>query len=174
MAQVISEDLLDCQESLEVTIYLFNRFSQTQPIDFVRFFEEFAVRAPNIADHETEISKPNKENETPISDILSVTPEEVKSRRLHNLRKLMASLEDQRYRLEEQLIDLLSDDNEDATKKIREKLQENEELRLKYLGELKRLSKEEEVSPLAVDQTQNLELYLLVQLIETWLSIVRQ
>ena len=154
MAQVISEDLLDCQESLEVTIYLFNLFSQTQPIDFVRFFEEFAVRAPNIADHETEISKPNKENETPISDILSVTPEEVKSRRLHNLRKLMASLEDQRYRLEEQLIDLLSDDNEDATKKIREKLQENEELRLKYLGELKRLSKEEEVSPLAVDQTQ--------------------
>ena len=153
MAQVISKDLLDCQESLEVTIYLFDRFGQMQPIDFVRFFEEFAVRAPNIANHETETPKPSKENKILTSDVLSVTPEEAKLLRVLNLRKLMLPLENQRYKILEQLIDLLRADNEDAIKKTREKLHENDELRLKYLDELDSLSKEEG-SPLTVDQAQ--------------------
>ena len=158
MAEVIVDDLLKCERPIEATIYLFDLYSHKQPIDFVRFFEEFAARVPRVAPHETESVLPGRQDEIPIPEAVSATADEIKSRRLHNLRKLMTSLEDQRYKLEEHLIDLLSSDNrKDETKEVRQKLQENEELRLRYLTELKSLSEEASVSSVPVNQERKLQ-----------------
>ena len=143
MAEVIADDLLKRKRPVEVTIYLFDRFGRLRPLDFVRFFEEFATRAPGVAAHEAEVLPPSGQDKILTPEDASATAAEVKSRRLHNLRKLMASLEDQRYKLEERLIDLLSiGDSEGEIKGVRQKLRENEELRMGYLTELKTLSDE--------------------------------
>jgi hypothetical protein len=63
---------------------------------------------------------------------------------LDNLRKLLGSLEDQRYKIEAQVIAALNDPSKKAEiKTLREKLRENEELRLSYYSELKVLSDKE-------------------------------
>ena len=48
MAEVIVEELRGSSEPLSVTIYLFDRFGRMQPIDYVRFFEEFASRTNRL------------------------------------------------------------------------------------------------------------------------------
>jgi len=158
MAEVIVDDLLKCERPIEATIYLFDRCGHKQPIDFVQFFEEFAAHLPRVAPYEAESVLPGRQDEIPIPEAVSATADEIKSRRLHNLRKLMTSLEDQRYKLEEHLIDLLSSDNrKDETKEVRQKLQENEELRLRYLTELKSLSEETSISSVPVNQERKLQ-----------------
>lgn len=157
MAEVIVGDLLKFERPIKATIYLFDRYGHKQSIDFVRFFEEFAARVPRVAVHEAESVPSSRRDEIPIPEAVSVTADEIKSYRLYNLRKLMTSLEDQRYKLEEHLIDLLSNDNrKDETKEVRQKLQENEELRLRYLTELKSLSEETSISSVPVNQERKL------------------
>jgi hypothetical protein len=74
-------------------------------------------------------------------DGLATTADDIKKRRLLHLRNLLSVLEDQRYKLEEDLIGLMGQDNSTAvTKKTRNNLAENEELRIKYLSEWKMLS----------------------------------
>jgi O-acetyl-ADP-ribose deacetylase (regulator of RNase III) len=53
MAEVVADDLLNRKQPIEVTIYLYDRFGRMQPMDFLRFFEEFAARAPRVAKRET-------------------------------------------------------------------------------------------------------------------------
>ena len=48
MASVIAERLTGSHQPIDVTLYLFDRFGRMQPIDFVRFFEEFARRMPQL------------------------------------------------------------------------------------------------------------------------------
>jgi O-acetyl-ADP-ribose deacetylase (regulator of RNase III) len=48
MAAVIAERLARSRRSIEVTLYLFDRFGLMQPIDFIQFFEEFARRMPQL------------------------------------------------------------------------------------------------------------------------------
>lgn len=142
MAEVIADDLVKREKTVEVKIYLFDRYGTMESIDYLMFFEEFARRLPDVADRESEpkiLPETNKEF-TPKE--IAETIEEIKSRRLHNLRKLLASLEDQRLKLEEHLIGLLDKEgNEENVGEVRDKLRENEEIRLRYLSELKTLSK---------------------------------
>lgn len=145
MAEVIADDLIERQRPIEVTICLFERASRMGTLDLVRFFEEFAARAPRVADREAEDLR-GEEEEVFTTEKVAATAKEVKSRRLHNLLKLTASLEDQRYKLEEQLINLLDTDDEDKIAEVRQKLKENEGLRLGYLTEMKTLSEEEVVA----------------------------
>ncbi|AZO31406.1 macro domain-containing protein [Mesorhizobium sp. M1B.F.Ca.ET.045.04.1.1] len=48
MADVLVEELRATPERLSVTIYLFDRFGRMQPIDYVQFFEEFAIRTRGL------------------------------------------------------------------------------------------------------------------------------
>lgn len=53
MASVIVNSLRDCDRSIAVTIFLFDRFRRMQQIDYLDFFEQFAVRTktlPLVAD----------------------------------------------------------------------------------------------------------------------------
>lgn len=53
MAEVLVDELEKSSEPLSVTIYLFDRFGRMQPIDYVRFFEEFASRTRGLTDVRT-------------------------------------------------------------------------------------------------------------------------
>lgn len=48
MAEVIVDSLAKCPHKLDVTLYLFDRFGRKQPMDFLDFFEEFAVRTKGL------------------------------------------------------------------------------------------------------------------------------
>lgn len=136
MSQIISEYLHQAQTKQEVIIYLFDRFGQMQPTDYITFFEAFATKAPNIT--KKEIKKLVKEDspQTNIEVQASGTEQEIKAKRLHNLRGILGTLEDQRNRLEQKLIELIENTDNKEYKKIKEKLKENEDLRLSRLKEL--------------------------------------
>jgi len=162
MSEVIADDLLKRQTPVEVTIYLFDRFGEMREMDFIRFFEEFAARVPRLASpaqppvcedntsiaEELLVSLPDKAS---MSEDVSETNQEIKMRRVHNLRKLINALEEQRYKLEERLIGLINAEEDQEMKKVRQKLHENEELRLGYLNELKTLSEKDSSIPQTAD-----------------------
>ena len=66
MAEAIVEELHADPGCFEVTIYLFDRFGNMQPIDYIKFFEEFAARtrgltpAPPKRVSKPRASKPNQ------------------------------------------------------------------------------------------------------------------
>lgn len=152
MSEVIAEDLLRRQSPVEVTIYLFDRYGEMREMDFIRFFEEFAKRVPTFASHAQQAPCEEPPVVAPpdqafMADSVSATNQEIKMRRVHHLRMLVNALEDQRYKVEERLIDVISAEDGNAVAKLRQKLHENEELRLGYLNELKILSEQDTSAP---------------------------
>src|SRR5262249_17574019 len=81
-------------------------------------------------------SVPTEKAEPSFVDLATETQDEYKRRRIHNLRRLLAELEDQRGKLEGKLIALLATNRTAEEQSIRRALDENQELRLKYLNEL--------------------------------------
>jgi O-acetyl-ADP-ribose deacetylase (regulator of RNase III) len=100
MAEVIVNYLRETIEPLYVTIYLFDRFGQMQPIDYVQFFEEFAARTRGL---ETTLSK---QRTTRQMDVEGSKEQEQKntgsSTRLETLTTL-AALDEERQLLEARL-----------------------------------------------------------------------
>lgn len=143
MANEISEYLHNSLKERIVIIYLFDRFGKMQPIDYIVFFEAFAVRSPHIAEKEVikGMDKVVKKEET-FNISSKDTEQEIKAKRLHNLRSILGFLEDQRNRLEEKLINLLENSSSEEYQKIEEKLKENEKLRISRLKELKDLAED--------------------------------
>ncbi|HST51872.1 MAG TPA: macro domain-containing protein [Pyrinomonadaceae bacterium] len=170
MSEVIADDLLKRRTPVEVTIYLFDRFGEMREMDFIRFFEEFAARVPRLASHAQspcceDSTSPAEELLVPYKDSMSEdvseTNQEIKMRRVHNLRKLINALEEQRYKLEERLIILINAEEDQEMKKLRQKLHENEELRLGYLNELKTLSEKDSLIPQKVNfEKKHLSVFL--------------
>jgi O-acetyl-ADP-ribose deacetylase (regulator of RNase III) len=137
MADVIVDEVGKRTSAVQVTIFLFDRFGRMSEMDFVRYFEEFASRSPRIAERQVaDRTEPNVEQPTSV-DLATQTEEEYKRRRLHNLRKLLGDLEEQRSRLEQCLI---SSDATDSAK-ARISLEDNQKLRLQYLSELEAFKK---------------------------------
>jgi O-acetyl-ADP-ribose deacetylase (regulator of RNase III) len=151
MSKVISDYLSKSKLEHEVVIYLFDRYGRMQPTDYIVFFEAFATNAPQIA--QKEITEPEKKVAKPnLKASAHETEQEIKSKRLHYLRNLLGSLEDQRNRIEEKLIDQLENSDSKEYQKLKGKLKENEELRLTRLKELKDLT-EDNVKPKAKSET---------------------
>jgi O-acetyl-ADP-ribose deacetylase (regulator of RNase III) len=157
MSEVIADDLLKRQTPVEATIYLFDPFNEVSKMDFIRFFEVFAARVPQLASHaHTPVRSDNASIADPLVSLpakasmskdVSETNQEIKMRRVHNLRKLINALEEQRYKLEERLIILIHTEENDEVMRLRQKLHENEELRLGYLTELKTFSEKDSLIP---------------------------
>jgi O-acetyl-ADP-ribose deacetylase (regulator of RNase III) len=137
MAEVIAEELSTRAGAVDVAIFLFDRFEYMTEMDFVRFFEEFAARAPRVVKKVTTASWPSSTPQPSFIDLAAETQEEYKRRRIHNLRRLFAELEDQRGNLENKLIGLLGADMGSDEQVVRKTLSENQELRLQYLNELR-------------------------------------
>lgn len=104
MSEVIVDEIGKRTIPVQVTVFLFDRGDSMREMDFVRFFEEFASRSPRIAERQVANPKAPEILQTTSVDLAKQTEEEYKRLRLHNLRKLLADLEDQRARLEQQLI----------------------------------------------------------------------
>lgn len=154
MANVISKYLLNSSKERLVIIYLFDRYGRMQPIDYIVFFEAFATRSPHIADKEIVRNTNIIEKKVESFNISSKdTEQEIKAKRLHYLRSILGTLEDQRNRLEEKLIYLLEDDNSEDYQKIEAKLKENEKIRISRLKELKDLA-EDNLKPLSKAEVQ--------------------
>lgn len=150
MSEIISEYLAKSDKQIDVVIYLFDRFSRMQPIDYIVFFEAFASKSPRIAKKEiTEerIEKVEMIKTFSFKSSIAETEQEIKAKRLHNLRKLLGTLENQRYSLEEKLVELLDSNDSEEYEKVKKKLKENEELRLGRLKELKDLTEEGVIKP---------------------------
>jgi O-acetyl-ADP-ribose deacetylase (regulator of RNase III) len=63
MAEAIVEELGEDPGCFEVTIYLFDRFGRMQPIDYIKFFEEFAARTRGLtAASPKRVRKPRASN----------------------------------------------------------------------------------------------------------------
>lgn len=141
MAEVISKNLIERQTSVDVTLYLYDRFRRMNEMDFIRFFEEFAIRMPRLAEHAVSDTNGHTIDQSqPVIDIAE-TDEQVKMRRRNNLHKLIGSLEDKRFELEASLVELINIDKKDEERaKLRQKLDENQNLRLGLLNELQSLS----------------------------------
>jgi O-acetyl-ADP-ribose deacetylase (regulator of RNase III) len=142
MADVIADELLKREQAVTVTIFLLDRFGRMTEFDFLRFFEEFATRAPRVAKNVAgEVITQPSSSQTCL-ELAEGTAEEVKRRRLHYLRKLLGELEDQRHRLEEQLISSLGKASGTDYNLVRQALKENEELRFQYMTELRSFGEE--------------------------------
>jgi O-acetyl-ADP-ribose deacetylase (regulator of RNase III) len=70
MARAIVDELQHSKESIDVTIYLFDRFGRMEPIDYVQFFEEFAARTHGLSSEpvkrtkRTPVKRPRKQRLT--------------------------------------------------------------------------------------------------------------
>jgi len=140
MADVIVDSLVQNKRAIDVTLFLHDHTGNMTELDFIRFFEEFAARAPKVASH---LSEPTAAPASPAMDVATVavqTEEEWRNLRVHNIRRALASLEEQRGKLEQRLIGLLETAEAVHDQGIRSALNENQELRLQYLAELRSLS----------------------------------
>jgi O-acetyl-ADP-ribose deacetylase (regulator of RNase III) len=144
MARVIAEELEKRQKPIAATIYLFDRFGKMSEMDFLRFFEEFAARVPRVAERAAVADSVPQPAKVPSTDLASETKEDYKRRRLHNIRSLLVQLEDQRGRLEQQLITVLDGEHGAEQERVRASLKDNQNLRLQYLSELQSLAEPEE------------------------------
>nr|WP_281719847.1 macro domain-containing protein [Nitrosomonas nitrosa] len=53
MSEVIGDDLVKRSRPVKITLYLYDPLGRRQPMDYIRFFEEFAARTPRVAAHES-------------------------------------------------------------------------------------------------------------------------
>jgi O-acetyl-ADP-ribose deacetylase (regulator of RNase III) len=60
MADVVAEFLNNSPRSVDATIYLYDRFGRMRPIDYVSFFEQFAVHAKGLVPLKLEVSRETK------------------------------------------------------------------------------------------------------------------
>lgn len=151
MADVISRHLTKSSAETEIIIYLFDQGEKVHSKDYLNFFEIFASKAMQAS--EVVPTQLKTVNNKPIKIDVADAEAEIKRKRLHSLRVLLGMLEDQRFKLEEKLIDYLASDDTEASEKTIGKLRVNEELRLGRLQELKELSQDSSKKPLPVKKT---------------------
>jgi O-acetyl-ADP-ribose deacetylase (regulator of RNase III) len=134
MSEVIVEELIRRTESVDVSIYLYDRYGSMTELDFIRFFEEFARRAPGVAKHATAEQEPP--HPRTLTTLVAETEHEIKGMRINNLRRLLRELEEHRSRLEDELLAAIHGGSTDVIAARRRSLAENQELRLAYMNEL--------------------------------------
>jgi len=132
MADVVAEKLARSDRPIEVTLFLFDRFGRMQPIDFIRFFEEFARRVPEIAVRE--VASPVQTTPAPV--VVNKPTEPVA--RQQELRLRLNKLTEERTSIEEQL----AGSDRDDTNPSRARLAQIMEERIRILSDLQRTKAE--------------------------------
>jgi O-acetyl-ADP-ribose deacetylase (regulator of RNase III) len=141
MAETIFDEASRFDRPIDVTVYLFDRYGKMAPMDFVRFFEECAARVSRLVPAPAESADEARVDSPTVPAVLQedTSWQEIRSRRLHGLTKLIGSLEDHRLKIESDLISGLAENDVDQMTAARERLKQNEVLRLGYLAELRAL-----------------------------------
>lgn len=116
---------------VEATIYLFDRFGQRQPMDYVRFFELFSA-------HSSEFVKVVPEREEAPAGPVTESPEvraEVDARRQRSAR--LAALSQERDALEAQLVEWADGLSAEKVGQVRQRLTELHQERITLLAEMR-------------------------------------
>lgn len=131
MAEIIAADLQARPDGVEATIYLFDRSGKKEPIDYLKFFEEFARRTPAIASRAVEPAPSPTSRPSPPS----TTAADHRDQYL-DVGQGILELEHERQLLEEQVVTLHRDAaSDDEIAAVMARLRENQELRLRRLTE---------------------------------------
>jgi O-acetyl-ADP-ribose deacetylase (regulator of RNase III) len=141
MAQVIAEELLQREEAVHASIFLLDRYGEMEELDFIEFFEEFARRVPGIG--QAFASLPSADLAPSISELAEQTEAELNRFRVHRLRMLLRELDEQRMKLEEQLLFSMKTGEDEEITSLRNSLGQNQELRLGYMDELRTIGETE-------------------------------
>lgn len=139
MADVISAYLQTCDRKLEVEIYLFDHFGVMDQLDYIRFFEEFRARVPEIATHEIR-SEASVEPSPPAGQSTAGTaplPKDAPKQEQHQQLVHLASLETERNQLEDQLASATLIDDTGSIQSINQRLEAIKSERIAALRQLK-------------------------------------
>lgn len=137
MADVITTHLFSSKRTLHVTIYLYDRFRRNQ-IDFIRFFDEIAVKVSALKNSEvTEDHKPKEllEERKPI-----VKDEKAIERQ--NLVRMLGSLAQDRDQIERELAEFSEGLDNKSIRDLQSRLGEIQRKRLDILSKLRPVAKE--------------------------------
>lgn len=119
MAEVIAAELKKEKAPLTVTIYLFDRFGQVDPIDFIPFFEEFGARMREFGS----VSAPETAEEEARGESQEICANEDSADR-SRLRKELTALGKRRDDLEKRLVLLKGGLSREEKRQISDELSE--------------------------------------------------
>jgi O-acetyl-ADP-ribose deacetylase (regulator of RNase III) len=131
MAEVIVEHLGRSPRSVDTTIYLYDRFGRMQPIDYLMFFEEFAIRTKGL----DMVVQTRKRADGP-----SRGPSASRSSKQEKRKKLviqLAELERERQALESRLAEYSRVLSRKEIRQVERRLKEVQEKRVEVLSEVK-------------------------------------
>lgn len=134
MADVIVDVLKDNVRSIDVTIFLYDRFHRMQPIDYIDFFEHFAVRTRGLGQALKRGAPPRKAHGRPSADRTRRVSKQEKRRKL--IEKL-GDLDRERQQLEAQLAEYKGSLSKKEVTRVEKRLQEVHVQRVGVLSEVK-------------------------------------
>lgn len=135
MAKIIAARLNASKHPLDVTVFLYDRFGRMQPIDFIRFFEEFRAKVPDVATHEI-LADTEEVKSPPVPEIVEKPAEPIARR--HDLRRAVNRLTEERTLLEDQLARMAGTGETKEVQRKRERLIEIQNDRLNILTQLQK------------------------------------
>jgi O-acetyl-ADP-ribose deacetylase (regulator of RNase III) len=136
MANIVAARLTASNRLLDVTVFLYDRFGRMQPIDFIRFFEEFRARVPDVAVHE--VLAGTEKASAAIPKVVERPAEPIARR--NDLRTAVNRLTEERTLLEDQLARMPGTGDTKEIQRKRERLNEIQNERLNILTKLQSTS----------------------------------
>lgn len=127
MAEVVTGYLTSSKSAIEVSIYLFDRFRQMHPIDFVHFFEEFAARTRNLPAPEP--SEPVASEGPKVDDSPPLSPRQ-------EITSGLSQLTQERDDIESKLAEFRDSLHQSNIEELESQLTRIHEQRLQLLGQL--------------------------------------
>lgn len=137
MANIVAARLTASERSLDLTIFLYDRFGRMQEIDFIRFFEEFRARVPDVAAHVV-LAGVEKDASTGAPKVVE-KPAELIARR-HDMRTALNQLAEERSLLEDQLARMAGSGDKKEMQRKRERLNEIQDEWINILTKLQSTS----------------------------------
>jgi O-acetyl-ADP-ribose deacetylase (regulator of RNase III) len=128
MAKVVAERLMKMEESIDATIYLYDRYRN--PLDYIQFFEEFRAQQPDLAKQIVEGARPKQ-----VEAALKSQDQSIVKRQ--ELIDSMRSLDAERDKLEDELI-RMGDNESEKVDSMRARINTIQNERLKLKAQLKR------------------------------------
>lgn len=143
MADVIADDLQSRQRPIQATIYLYDPFRLKSPLDFIRFFEEFASKTRSLSDQHIKEQARAVEAEAPSGQAaasLGESAQDTDVAQRHQSTQRLISLGQERDELESKLVVYEGALGKGEIQSIEERLAQIHRLRLQALSELQRSS----------------------------------
>lgn len=137
MADVIVDSLKASRQSLQVTIFLYDRFRRMQPIDFLDFFEHFAVRTNGLGPAVEPLPRVAR---------LRTKPLTTKQEKRQKLIAKLGNLDHERQQLEAQLADYKEILSKAHVSRVEHRLREVHQERVGVLSSVKSPTSQQPVS----------------------------